>query len=208
MPGKGLNECSECGKSLTSSSSLGYHQRVHTGESPYKCGQCGKCFTFSSSLRYHHRVHTGERPYECSECGKSFSQKSVLIRHQRVHTGEKPHVCTQCGKSFSFSSGLFCHLRTHVGEGHDECGKSFVSSSTLSYHRRFTPVQSSVSAGNPLPRGTLSVCTRDFMRKRSPMRVGIVGNLFPVSTDFVSIRKSTQREARVWGMWEIVHHTV
>ncbi|XP_022833877.1 zinc finger protein 271-like isoform X2 [Spodoptera litura] len=104
--------CEVCGKRYASNAALRYHQRVHTGERPYKCTQCSKSFTMPLFLQIHTRTHTGERPYECPLCPKAFSNKAALLRHDRVHTGIKPYECQECGKFFTQSNSLKLHINT------------------------------------------------------------------------------------------------
>lgn len=78
----------------------------------YVCQTCGKAFPSLSNLGAHERVHTGERPFRCDTCGKYFSEAGNLKKHQRVHTGEKPFSCDQCGKRFAWICNLKTHQQS------------------------------------------------------------------------------------------------
>lgn len=109
--------CHPAGDGITNSKeNLAVHQRIHTGDKPFKCPRCEKSFKCSSQLDYHERIHSEDRPYKCPECEKGFRSSSNLLIHERIHTGERPFKCSECSKGFKRRSHLVIHQRVHTGE--------------------------------------------------------------------------------------------
>ena len=118
---KTSQRCQFCPKVFKYVSRFRQHERVHTGDRPFRCDVCGKSFTQSGHLCAHKRTHTGDRPFLCDVCGNSFTQSGHLCVHKRTHTGERPYKCKTCGASFADSSNLRKHELLHSGERSFTC---------------------------------------------------------------------------------------
>lgn len=87
----------------------------------HPCGNCGKVLSTKSTLKYHiESVHENLRSHVCNICSKSFSRKAGLTLHQKtVHEGVKEHQCDVC-KIFVSQA---CYLKKHKRMMHPEDGR-------------------------------------------------------------------------------------
>ena len=86
--------------------------------------------------RAHERLHSGETPYKCSYCPKSFGRRANLKLHEKTHTGKprQTHIWTH----FFRQEEQRHVNRQGNGEGQKQtwCTKTLVTFVTLAFMAR------------------------------------------------------------------------
>ncbi|XP_064645289.1 uncharacterized protein LOC135498776 [Lineus longissimus] len=168
--------CQYCGKGFVSKGKRLEHERIHTGEKPFKCTACIKEFRNRASWRKHIRnEHTlmadGTEPsYSCNQCHKSYKRKDVLTQHVRhVHSpySDRPHKCQLCPKAFWTTTKIRNHMRMHTGEKNfvcEQCEHRYATPQGLKAHMKTVH---GVSVEVALPLFQCGQCDKRYHEKKN-----------------------------------------
>ena len=57
----------------------------HSNQRKYSCSKCSKSFYGKRDLYTHNRIHTGEKPFKCHICSYACAIKGNLTKHMKRH---------------------------------------------------------------------------------------------------------------------------
>lgn len=143
------NKCRFCEKQFYDRSNRDTHERVHTGQQPFKCTHCPRTFSAHTTMKHHIMLHENDLPFLCTTCGKGFVSVTRLNCHVREKhpssDSENPkdrYPCLECGKRFSKNYILKNHNVRHHNTGEavilscDICQRAFMSRKCLVQHMK------------------------------------------------------------------------
>ncbi|XP_064548505.1 zinc finger protein 568-like [Drosophila montana] len=154
--------CTYCGKTFARRQGLEEHERVHTGERPYKCDLCEASFAQRANWRTHLlTIHQNQANFKCSMCERSFKRKRLLENHiKSKHTQLRDLQCEHCEATFTNAVNLLKHLLCHTGEKNftcQICGKQFSRAENRNVHHFVHSMRKPYAC---------IVCDEGFMRKQ------------------------------------------
>ncbi|XP_046453052.1 transcription factor IIIA-like isoform X2 [Daphnia pulex] len=136
----------DCSAAFGKPSRLVQHERIHSGERPFKCEQCEQSYTRSFHLKRHvSTVHEqlAVEMFLCPKenCGKQFvSRQKMKVHHENAHSANSLK-CPTCEKTFKKNQQLKIHQYQHTGIlpyvcDYEGCGKRFLMPSRLKGHAK------------------------------------------------------------------------
>ena len=75
-----VGTCTVCGKTVKISQ-MSVHLKRHNDDPKHPCSTCGKRFFEKQDLARHERIHSGEKPFKCAFCTYASAIKGNLKKH-------------------------------------------------------------------------------------------------------------------------------
>ena len=136
--------CDQCSYKAARPAQLRQHLKKVHGPATISCPVegCQRKFVQSCDIKDHiKRTHSTGR-FNCHICGKQADNEEKMKRHIKLHNIDSEGLpCQHCHLRFITKQKLREHINSHTGETpyrcpSSHCGKSFMSSSSLSHHKK------------------------------------------------------------------------